>query len=76
MGSPLADVYVSDCEGYAIQLLRQLPIKDLGIKVVFLELLERTVSSHEKVAESLSDFLQDPSWDRGERHGSLPQHVR
>jgi hypothetical protein len=76
MGSPLADVYVSDCEGYAIQLLRQLPIKELGIKVVFLELLERTVSSHEKVAESMSDFLQDPSWERGERHGSLPEHVR
>jgi hypothetical protein len=76
MGSPLADVYVSDCEGYDIQLLRQLPIKELGIKVMFIELLERTVSSHEKVAESLSDFLKDPSWDRDERHQSLPDHVR
>jgi hypothetical protein len=53
---PLPMSIVSDCESYAIQLLRQLPIKDLGIKVVFLELLERTVSSHEKVAESLSGF--------------------
>lgn len=58
MRTPLADVYVSDCEGYDIQLLRRLPIKDLGIKVVFIELLQHSATSDQKVATSLLDAVE------------------
>lgn len=57
MRRPLADVYVSDCEGYDIELLRMLPLKDLGIKVVFVELLQQSVSSNEEIALALKDAI-------------------
>lgn len=57
MRTPLADVYVSDCEGYDIQLLRELPIKDLGIKVVFIELLQQSATSNDKMATLLNQAV-------------------
>jgi hypothetical protein len=57
MRAPLADVYVSDCEGYDIQLLRELPIKDLGIKVVFIELLQQSATSNDKMATLLNQAV-------------------
>lgn len=53
MRSPRADVYVSDCEGYDIQLLQQLPIQELGIKVIFIELMHQA-----RRWEDLADALQ------------------
>lgn len=57
MRRPLADVYVSDCEGYDIELLRLLPVKELGIKVVFIELLQQSASSNEELALALKDVI-------------------
>ena len=51
-----ADVYVSDCEGYDIQLLKQLPIRELGIKVVYIELVHQSMS-HEHVASALKEAI-------------------
>ncbi len=51
-----ADVYVSDCEGYDIQLLKQLPIRELGIKVVYIELVHQSMS-HEQVATALKEAV-------------------
>lgn len=51
-----ADVYVSDCEGYDIQLLKQLPIRELGIKVVCIELVHQSMS-HEQVATALKEAM-------------------
>ena len=56
MRQPRADVYVSDCEGYDIQLLKQLPIRELGIKVVYIELVDQSMS-HEHVASALKDAI-------------------
>ncbi|MFN9643799.1 MAG: FkbM family methyltransferase [Cyanobacteriota bacterium] len=57
MRSPRADVYVSDCEGYDIQLLQNLPIEELGIKVIYIELLHQTMSwGH--VAEGLRQVVE------------------
>jgi FkbM family methyltransferase len=38
MNEPRADIYVSDCEGYDIELLEQCPLNKLGIRVVYVEL--------------------------------------
>ncbi|MEB3260361.1 MAG: FkbM family methyltransferase [Cyanobacteriota bacterium] len=57
MRRSVADVYVSDCEGCDIQLLRLLPLRELGVKVVFIELLEKTVSSHADVALALREAI-------------------
>jgi len=57
MGRPLADVYISDCEGYDIELLRNLPLKDLGTKVVFIELLQQSATSNEKLATHLKEAV-------------------
>ncbi|MEB3335659.1 MAG: FkbM family methyltransferase [Cyanobacteriota bacterium] len=57
MGRPFADVYVSDCEGYDIELLQLLPIKDLGIKVVFIELLQNSLSGKREVTLALKDAV-------------------
>jgi hypothetical protein len=56
MRQPRADVYVSDCEGYDIQLLKQLPIRELGIKVVYIELVDQCMS-HEHIASALKDAI-------------------
>ena len=57
MRTPLADVYVSDCEGYDIQLLRKLPIEDLGVKVVFIELLRQSANNKENVVSFLKEAV-------------------
>jgi FkbM family methyltransferase len=57
MRRPRADVYVSDCEGYDIQLLSQLPIKELGVKVIFVELMDRAISM-EALQESLNEITK------------------
>jgi FkbM family methyltransferase len=57
MRVPLADVYISDCEGYDIQLLRSLPIRELGIKVVFIEILQQSAISNEKTAATLAEAV-------------------
>lgn len=33
-----ADIYLSDCEGHDVELIEQLPIEQLGVKVTYLEL--------------------------------------
>jgi hypothetical protein len=58
MRIPLADVYISDCEGYDIQLLRELPMEDLGIKVVFIELLQQSATSNDQVATFLKEAVK------------------
>lgn len=58
MRVPHADVYVSDCEGYDLQLLRKLPVEQLGVKVIFIELLCRTVISNEDVANSVKEAVE------------------
>jgi FkbM family methyltransferase len=57
MRSPKADVYVSDCEGYDISLLRQLPIEELGIRVVFIELMHQAMSTKD-VGNSLKEAIE------------------
>lgn len=58
MRVPLADVYVSDCEGHDIRLLRKLPIKELGVKVVFIELLQQPATSDQNATTSLQDAVE------------------
>ena len=58
MRVPIADVYVSDCEGYDIHLLRRLPVEQLGVRVIFIELLCRTVISNEDVASTVKDVVE------------------
>lgn len=59
MRTPLADVYVSDCEGYDIQLLRKLPVAELGVKVVFIELLQPSATTNaEKVVAWLKEAVE------------------
>ncbi|MEB3325236.1 MAG: FkbM family methyltransferase, partial [Cyanobacteriota bacterium] len=53
MASKRVDVYVSDCEGYDVNLLAQLPIASLGVKVIFIELAQRAMA-----AEDLSSSLK------------------
>lgn len=58
MRTPLADVYVSDCEGYDIHLLRKLPVEELGIKVVFIELLQQSATTNnEMVAACIKEAV-------------------
>jgi FkbM family methyltransferase len=57
MRRPLADVYISDCEGYDIHLLRNLPLRALGAKVVFIELLQQSASSNDNVATYLKEAV-------------------
>jgi FkbM family methyltransferase len=57
MRSPKADVYVSDCEGYDISLLRQLPIKELGIRVVLIELMHQAMPAKD-VGDSLKEAIE------------------
>ena len=53
MRSPRADVYISDCEGYDIDLLEKLPIKELDIKVIFIEVVQQSMTT-----ANLSDALK------------------
>jgi FkbM family methyltransferase len=57
MRAPHADVYVSDCEGYDITLLKQLPIEELGVKVIFIELVHQAMSG-ESVTEALKQVVE------------------
>lgn len=57
MRSPKADVYVSDCEGYDVSLLRGLPIKDLGVKAIFIELMCQ-VMSMDDLTTSLKEIIE------------------
>ncbi len=57
MRDPHADVYVSDCEGYDITLLQQLPFEELGIKCIFIELVHQAMA-REHVAEVLKQVVE------------------
>lgn len=50
------DVYVSDCEGFDVNLLAQLPIRELGIKVIFIELMHQG-TGRENLSNSLRQVM-------------------
>ncbi|WP_158218614.1 FkbM family methyltransferase [Synechococcus sp. 1G10] len=53
MKAPKPDIYISDCEGYDIDLIEQLPKDLLGLRVVYIELWDNP-QSPEATAKALS----------------------
>lgn len=54
MRTPNVDVYISDCEGYDVELLGKLPIQHLGVSVVYIELWDNP-HSPEATADALAN---------------------